>query len=111
MATIPLPIKPAAEACAPARSLWQRQRWLILRRTSQLLILLAFLSGPWFGLWIAKGNLSSSLTLGVLPLTDPLLLLQTLATGHVPYAAALTGGAIVLVFYLLFGGRIFCSWV
>ena len=102
---------PSASGCAPARSLWQRQRWLILRRTSQLLILLAFLSGPWFGLWIAKGNLSSSLTLGVLPLTDPLLLLQTLATGHVPYAAALTGAAIVLVFYLLFGGRIFCSWV
>ena len=39
----------SASGCAPARSLWQRQRWLILRRASQLLILLAFLSGPWFG--------------------------------------------------------------
>jgi ferredoxin-type protein NapH len=41
------------------RSLWQRQRWLFLRRASQLLILLAFLAGPWFGVWIAKGNLSA----------------------------------------------------
>ncbi|MCK6374737.1 MAG: quinol dehydrogenase ferredoxin subunit NapH [Zoogloea sp.] len=98
-------------ACAPARSLWQRQRWLILRRTSQLLILLAFLAGPWFGVWIVKGNLSSSLTLGVLPLTDPLLVLQTLVTGHLPYSSALIGAAIVLAFYLLVGGRIFCSWV
>ena len=103
--------KPADAACAPARSLWQRQRWLILRRTSQLLILLAFLAGPWFGVWLVKGNLSSSLTLGVLPLTDPLLVLQTLVTGHLPYSSALIGAAIVLVFYLLFGGRIFCSWV
>lgn len=95
----------------PARGFWQRQRWLILRRASQLLILLAFLAGPWFGVWIVKGNLSSSLTLGVLPLTDPLLVLQTLVTGHLPYSSALIGAAIVLAFYLLVGGRMFCSWV
>jgi ferredoxin-type protein NapH len=97
-------------ASAP-RSLWQRQRWLILRRASQLLILLAFLAGPWFGVWIAKGNLSASLFFDVVPLTDPLLALQILAAGHVPYQTALIGAAIVLVFYLLVGGRIFCSWV
>jgi ferredoxin-type protein NapH len=100
----------ATQASAPARSLWQRQRWLILRRASQLLILLAFAVGPWFGVWIAKGNLSSSLILGVLPLTDPFLALQTLFTGHLPYSTALTGAAIVLAFYLLIGGRVFCSW-
>ena len=112
MATTTLSHKPAdAAACAPARSLWQRQRWLILRRATQLSILLAFLAGPWFGVWLVKGNLSSSLTLGVLPLTDPLLVLQTLVTGHLPYASALIGAAIVLVFYVLFGGRLFCSWV
>ena len=31
-------------------------------------------------------------------LTDPLLVLQTLATGHLPYSSALIGAAIVLVF-------------
>ncbi len=110
MATAPscqLPAEPAASD----RSLWQRQRWLILRRISQVAILLLFLSGPWFGLWIAKGNLSSSLTLGVLPLTDPLLLVQTLVTGHVPEATAFIGAALVTGFYLLVGGRVFCGWV
>jgi len=112
MASIVLPASTtAASAGAPARSLWQRQRWLLLRRASQLLTLFAFLSGPWFGLWISKGNLSSSLTLGVLPLTDPFLLLQTMASGHWPYASALIGAGVVLTCYLLVGGRMFCSWV
>ena len=47
----------------------------------------------------------------MLPLTDPLLVLQTLATGHLPYRTALIGAAIILGFYLLLGGRVFCSWV
>lgn len=85
-------------------------RWLMLRRFSQLAILALFLLGPWLGIWIVKGNLSSSLTLGVLPLTDPLLVLQSLAAGHVPYRDALIGAAIVVVFYLLVGGRVFCAW-
>ncbi len=86
-------------------------KWLLLRRVSQLTILLAFLVGPWFGIWIVKGNLSSSFTLGVLPLTDPLLIVQSLAAGHVPYRDALLGAAIVIAFYLLVGGRVYCSWV
>jgi len=86
-------------------------RYLILRRISQLAILGLFLAGPLLGVWIVKGNIASSLTLGVLPLTDPLVLLQVFASGHVPEQAALIGAAIVLVFYLLVGGRAYCSWV
>ena len=86
-------------------------RYLILRRISQLGILALFLAGPWFGVWIVKGNIASSLTLDVLPLSDPLLLLQVFATGHLPETAALTGGLIVLAFYFLAGGRVYCSWV
>ena len=93
------------------RSWFARQRWLLLRRASQLTILALFLAGPWFGVWILKGNLSASLILDTLPLTDPLLALQTMVAGHWPYVTALTGGAIMLVFYLLVGGRVFCSWV
>ena len=85
--------------------------YLILRRISQLAILGLFLAGPLLGVWIVKGNIASSLTLGVLPLTDPLVLLQVFASGHVPEQAALIGAAIVLVFYLLVGGRVYCSWV
>ncbi len=86
-------------------------RYLILRRLSQLGFLALFLTGPLFGIWIVKGNLASSLTLDVLPLSDPLVLLQSLAAGHLPETAALTGGLIVLVFYLIVGGRAYCSWV
>ena len=91
---------------------WLRaHKWLLLRRASQLGILALFLVGPWLGWWIVKGNLASSLTLGVLPLTDPFLIAQQVAAGQWPYQEALIGGGIVLAFYLLFGGRLFCSWV
>jgi ferredoxin-type protein NapH len=86
-------------------------RYLILRRLSQFGFLALFLAGPLFGIWIVKGNLASSLTLDVLPLSDPLVLLQSFAAGHLPETAALTGGLIVLVFYLVVGGRAYCSWV
>lgn len=86
-------------------------RWLVLRRFSQFGILALFLLGPWAGLWIVKGNLSSSLILGTLPLTDPYLAVQSLAAGHLPYRTALIGAAIVASFYLVAGGRTYCSWV
>lgn len=86
-------------------------KWLILRRIVQFGILTLFLLGPLAGLWIVKGNLTYSLTLGVLPLADPYVLLQSLFTGHVPETLGLVGVAVVLVFYFLVGGRSFCSWV
>lgn len=86
-------------------------RWLILRRISQLAILALFLVGPLAGLWIVKGNLAYSLTLNTLPLTDPYVLLQSLLAGHIPEKMALLGAAIVLAFYFLVGGRVYCSWV
>lgn len=86
-------------------------KWLLLRRVSQLSILALFLLGPLAGIWIVKGNLSYSLTLGTLPLADPFVLLQSLFTGHIPEQLALVGAAIVGVFYFLIGGRVYCSWV
>lgn len=87
-------------------------KWLILRRVSQLGTLILFLLGPWLGVWLIKGNLSSSLILDTVPLTDPLLFLQILAAGFFGVAqAALIGAAIVAAFYFLVGGRVYCSWV
>lgn len=86
-------------------------KWLILRRLSQVGVLLLFLLGPLAGVWIIKGNLSSSLVLDTVPMTEPLLFLQMLATGLVPVIDAVIGVAIVAGFYLLVGGRVFCSWV
>lgn len=89
----------------------QAHRWLLLRRASQLGILGLFLLGPLTGIWMIKGTLSASTTLGVLPLADPLAVLQSLAAGHVPAVTALVGALIVAVFYALIGGRVFCAWV
>ncbi len=103
-------LRPGAEAIAEKGWL-AAHKWLILRRSSQIGILLLFLVGPWFGLWVVKGNLNYSYTLGVLPLADPYLLLQSLVTGQIPEKLALIGVGIVLAFYLLVGGRSYCSWV
>lgn len=101
---------PGREA-VEAKGWFMANRWLLLRRLTQVGILALFLAGPWLGVWIAKGNLASSLTLDVLPLTDPLLLLQELLAGQSPTTTAFLGAGIVLVFYLLVGGRVYCSWV
>jgi ferredoxin-type protein NapH len=99
-----------AEAVA-AKGRLKANRWLILRRSSQIGILALFLVGPLFGLWIVKGNLNYSLTLGILPLTDPFVALQSLLAGHVPETLGLAGVAIVALFYFLVGGRAYCGWV
>lgn len=101
---------PGLEA-AQALGWWHAHRFVLARRASQFVILALFLAGPWFGLWIVKGNLASSLTLGVLPLSDPFVLLQTFAAKHVPDRQALLGAGIVLAFYALVGGRSYCGWV
>ena len=86
-------------------------KWLLLRRVTQLTILAVFLLGPLFSVWIVKGNLAYSYTLGVLPLTDPYVALQSLLTGQVPEVLGLTGIAVVTLVYFLIGGRVYCSWV
>ncbi|MGV6826857.1 MAG: quinol dehydrogenase ferredoxin subunit NapH [bacterium] len=101
---------PGAEALQQ-KGWWGAHRFLVLRRFSQLSVLLLFLLGPWFGVWLVKGNISSSLVLDTVPLTDPMLFLQTLLAGTIPTQTALLGALIVLIFYWLVGGRVYCSWV
>lgn len=103
-------LRPGVEAVA-AKGWFKANRWLLLRRISQLGILGLFMIGPLAGIWLVKGNLNYSLTLGVLPLSDPYVALQALLTGHVPEKLGLIGVGIVLAFYLLVGGRVYCSWV
>jgi ferredoxin-type protein NapH len=86
-------------------------KWLLARRASQLGILALFLLGPLAGIWLIKGNLSASMVLDAVPLTDPMLLLQAALSGTLPVLSGLIGAAIVLLFYALVGGRVFCSWV
>ncbi len=100
----------AAEAAA-RRPAWQRHRWLLARRASQLLVLALFLLGPWGGVWLVRGNLASSRWFGALGLTDPFAALQTLVASHALAGGALGGAAIVAAAYALLGGRSYCAWV
>lgn len=93
-------------------SFLRRHRWLILRRFTQLGLIGLFMIGPLAGWWLVKGNMTSSLTLGVIPLTEPFVVLQMLSAGVLSeFKQALIGALIVVVFYLLVGGRVYCSWV
>jgi ferredoxin-type protein NapH len=86
-------------------------KYLVLRRVSQLGILALFLLGPLAGIWIVKGTLTYSYTLDTLPLADPYVLAQSLLAGHSPEQKMLIGAALIAAFYLLVGGRVYCSWV
>ncbi|MBS9863695.1 quinol dehydrogenase ferredoxin subunit NapH [Vibrio alginolyticus] len=88
---------------------WRAHRFLILRRLCQFTIIALFMAGPTLG--ILTGNLSSSMLLDTVPLSDPLIVLQALATGHVPEFNALLGVVIVVVFYAILAPRAFCAWV
>ncbi len=102
---------PVGKEAAATKGWLAAHKWLLARRASQLSILALFMLGPLAGVWIVKGNLSYSYTLGILPLTDPFVLGQSLFARHWPENKALTGAFLVLVFYGLVGGRVFCSWV
>ncbi|WP_274058476.1 quinol dehydrogenase ferredoxin subunit NapH [Vibrio parahaemolyticus] len=88
---------------------WRAHRFLVLRRLCQLTIIALFMVGPTLGVLI--GNLSSSRLLDTVPLSDPLIVLQALATGHIPEFNALLGVVIVVVFYAILAPRAFCAWV
>ncbi len=102
---------PAGAEARETKGWLSAHRYLLLRRASQLFFLALFLSGPWFGLWITQGTLAGSLTLNILPLTDPFVAAQSLVAGHWPELTALIGAGIVLAAYALLGGRSYCAWV
>lgn len=88
---------------------WSAYRFLILRRLCQLSVIGLFIMGPTWG--VLEGNLSSSVLLGAVPMSDPLLLLQTMATGYWPETTAILGGIVVAGFYAIAGPRMFCGWI
>ncbi|EME0902626.1 quinol dehydrogenase ferredoxin subunit NapH [Vibrio parahaemolyticus] len=88
---------------------WRAHRFLVLRRLCQLTIIALFMAGPTLG--VLTGNLSSSMLFDTVPLSDPLIVLQALATGHILEFNALLGVVIVVVFYAMLAPRAFCAWV
>ncbi|MEN8108290.1 MAG: quinol dehydrogenase ferredoxin subunit NapH [Pseudomonadota bacterium] len=91
-------------------------RYLLMRRSMQLGILLLFLGtvrGGWevAGRPVLTGNLSSSELFGLIPMADPFAVLQIMLTGHLPLLEVLLGAALILGIYGLLGGRSWCAWV
>lgn len=103
--------QPIGADAVATKGWWRAYKWLLLRRISQLTVVALFLLGPLAGIWWLQGNLSASLVLDTLVLTDPYLLLQSLFAGHWPLLTAWLGAGIVLLFYFVLGGRVYCSWV
>lgn len=103
--------KPVGADAIAMKGWLKAHQWLILRRFSQVFFIGLFMLGPWFGYWIVKGNLSSSLTFNLIPLTDPYILVQSLFAGHAIASTALLGAALVFITYAVIGGRVYCSYV
>jgi len=93
------------------KKLWNNYRYLFLRRFTQISLLVLYFGANAWGWSILVGNLSSSKILGVIPMSDPYAVLQMLMAGAVLAGDLLLGVAVVTIFYLLIGGRAFCSWV
>lgn len=93
------------------RDLMYRNRYLMLRRLTQMSILALFIGGNMYGWKVLRGNLSTSRLLDTVPLADPFALLQMAATGNIAAPEALIGGLFIFAFFSVVGGRAFCSWV
>ncbi len=91
--------------------IWKKYRFLILRRISQIALLVLYVGGNYWGWKVLQGNLSSSSLLGKIPLADPYAVLQIFSTGAIVAADAIIGAVIITLFYALIGGRAFCSYV
>ena len=97
--------------CLMMTNIIKKNRYLILRRTIQIGLLVLFGGANWWGWKFLMGNYSSAYVLKSFYLADPHAVLQTFAAGFIVSTDAIIGGIIVLVFYGLIAGRSFCSWV
>lgn len=88
-----------------------KYKFSIMRRITQISIMLLFLAGSTYGWNVLKGNLSAAFLFGMIPLTDPYHISQMLVTLFIPTSEAFIGAVIVLAFYAVLAGRAFCGWV
>ncbi|MBL0686708.1 MAG: quinol dehydrogenase ferredoxin subunit NapH [Sulfurospirillum sp.] len=89
----------------------KKNRFLILRRFTQISILALYFSANAYGLKILMGNLSGSLLFGIIPLSDPFAVMQMFAAGAILAIDVIIGAIIIALCYAIVGGRVFCSWV
>ena len=90
---------------------WSNYKYLILRRITQISLLLLYFGGNVYGWKVLTGDLSSSSLFATIPLSDPFAILQMFSAGAALGVNVLVGGVIIALFYAFIGGRAFCSWV
>ncbi len=88
-----------------------KYKYLILRRLTQISVMVLYIIANYWGINILTGNLSSSLLFGTIPLSDPYAVLQMFIAGAIISADLLIGAVLIVLFYMFIGGRAFCSWV
>ena len=84
-------------------------KFLILRRFTQIGLMLLYIGGNYWGWNIIKGNLSSSNLFNMIPLSDPYAALQMFSAGAVLTSDLIIGSVLITAFYMTIGGRVFCS--
>ncbi len=89
----------------------KKYRFLIARRFTQLSIIALYILANIYGINILMGNLSSSLVLQTVNLSDPFAVLQMIFAGAIISFDIALGALIISIFYFILGGRAFCSWV
>lgn len=88
-----------------------KNRFLILRRLTQISIIVLYFGANAWGWNILIGNLSSSKIMDLIPMSDPYAVLQMFVSGAVISSNVFIGALIVIIFYSIIGGRSFCSWI
>jgi ferredoxin-type protein NapH len=89
----------------------KKYKYLLLRRSIQIMIMGLFVAGNAYGWMIFRGNLSAAKVFEFIPLADPFAVLQSFAAGSALAADVIIGAALIVLVYAILGGRIFCSWV
>ncbi len=86
-------------------------KYLLLRRVTQIGLMFLYFSANAYGWHILEGTFGSSKLFGFIPLADPYTALQALSAGFLLGADVLVGALLITLFYMVVGGRAFCSWV
>lgn len=86
-------------------------KYLLLRRVTQFTLLFLYFGANAYGWHILEGTFGSSKLFSIIPLADPYTTIQALASGILLGADVIVGALIITFFYMVVGGRAFCSWV
>ena len=79
----------------------KKHRFLILRRLTQMSMILLYFGAHAWGWKVLEGNLGSSLVMGKIPLADPFAVIQMSAAGALLGLDVLIGATIIILFYAI----------